>query len=108
MSALANKVCLVTGGGSGIGLASAKRLLAQGAKVAIAGRSADKLARAREEIGCDQVLTHDVDVADAGQVQNMVNAIVARWGRLDILVNNAGLNIKKRTMRELTPESWSQ
>lgn len=108
MSMLANKVCLVTGGGSGIGLASAKRLLQQGAKVAIAGRTAEKLARAREQLDNDRASTYVVDVADAGQVQKMVASIVARWETVDILVNNAGLNIKKRTLRELTPETWSQ
>jgi NADP-dependent 3-hydroxy acid dehydrogenase YdfG len=108
MSALADNVCLVTGGGSGIGLASARRLLQQGAKVAIAGRSAEKLAQARAQLASDRLTTHVVDVADAGQVQKMVDAIIARWCRLDMLINNAGLNIKKRTIRELTPESWSQ
>ncbi len=49
-----------------------------------------------------------MDVADARQVQEMVDAVVARWDRLDLLVNNAGLNIKKRTLRELTPEAWNQ
>jgi NADP-dependent 3-hydroxy acid dehydrogenase YdfG len=108
MDALANKVCLVTGGGSGIGLASAKRLLQQGAKVAIAGRSSDKLAKARDELASERLSSHVVDVADAGQVQKMVKAVLERWSGLDILVNNAGLNIKKRTIRELTPGSWSQ
>ncbi|HEV8059314.1 MAG TPA: SDR family oxidoreductase [Gemmataceae bacterium] len=108
MSVLANQVCLVTGGSSGIGLATANRLLEQGARVAIAGRSAEKLARAAEQWPRDRTATYEVDVADARQVQEMVDAIVARWGGLDLLVNNAGLNIKKRTLRELTPEAWNQ
>jgi NAD(P)-dependent dehydrogenase (short-subunit alcohol dehydrogenase family) len=107
MSALANQVCLVTGGGSGIGLATAKRLLQQGARVAIAGRSAEKLAVAAKVLSSDRLATFVADVADAGQVQRMVDGIVALWGGLDVLVNNAGLNIKKRTFRELTPEAWN-
>ena len=107
MNALANRVCLVTGGSSGIGLATVKRLLQQGARVAIAGRSAEKLAAAAKQLTGDNFTTYPVDVADSDAVQKMVDAVVARWGGIDLLVNNAGLNIKKRTMRELTPESWN-
>jgi NAD(P)-dependent dehydrogenase (short-subunit alcohol dehydrogenase family) len=106
MSVLANQICLVTGGGSGIGLATAKRLHECGARVAIVGRSADKLARASQSLAGDRLMTYAVDVSDSGQVQAMFDAVVKRWGGIDILVNNAGLNIKNRTMRELTPESW--
>ena len=108
MNVLAKQVCLVTGGGSGIGLATAKRLLQQGARVAIAGRSKEKLADAAKQLASDNLATYPVDVADADAVQKMVDAIVARWGGVDVLVNNAGLNIKKRTLRELTPEAWNQ
>jgi NADP-dependent 3-hydroxy acid dehydrogenase YdfG len=108
MGALANQVCLVTGGGSGIGLATAKRLREAGARVAIAGRSEEKLAQASKQLAGDQFATYAVDVADAKMVQKMVDTLVDRWGGVDVLVNNAGLNIKKRTLRELTPEAWSQ
>jgi NADP-dependent 3-hydroxy acid dehydrogenase YdfG len=107
MSVLANQVCLVTGGSSGIGFATAKRLLHLGARVAVAARSAEKLAAAAKQLTGDSFATYPVDVADAVAVHKMVEAIVARWGGIDLLVNNAGLNIKKRTMRELTPESWN-
>jgi NADP-dependent 3-hydroxy acid dehydrogenase YdfG len=108
MSALTNQVCLVTGGGSGIGLATARMLHERGARVMISGRSADKLARAAEGLTGDRFVTHMVDVADSAQVQTMIDAVIERWGRLDILVNNAGLNIKQRAMRELTLEGWNQ
>jgi NADP-dependent 3-hydroxy acid dehydrogenase YdfG len=108
MNRLANKVCLVTGGGSGIGLATAQLLYERGARVMIAGRSVDKLARAADGLDSERFVTHRVDVADSQQVQTMVDELVNRWGRLDLLVNNAGLNIKQRAMRELTLEGWNQ
>ncbi|CAN5153689.1 SDR family NAD(P)-dependent oxidoreductase [soil metagenome] len=108
MSRLANQVCLVTGGGSGIGLATAQLLYERGARVMIAGRSVDKLAKAADGLDGERFVTQRVDVADSEQVQIMVDEVVNRWGRLDLLVNNAGLNIKRRAIRELTLEGWNQ
>lgn len=108
MSTTTDQVCLITGGGSGIGLASARRLLARGCRVAIAGRSRDKLARAAQELAAgDRLLVCQADVAQTDQAQALVKQVLARWGRIDVLVNNAGLNIKERTVRELTPERWN-
>jgi len=104
---LAGKKCLVTGGGSGIGLAIARAFLAEGAHVAITGRDELKLRLAQEALGnADRLLCHSADVADPKQVDQLVELISKRWGPVDILVNNAGVNIKKRTFRELTVESW--
>jgi len=107
MSNLQNKIVLITGGGSGIGLAVAKTLLDLGAKVAITGRQADKLQKAATQLGhADRLLTAAADVTDPAQVQELVGKVRRHFGPIDILVNNAGLNIKLRTMRDLTPESW--
>jgi NADP-dependent 3-hydroxy acid dehydrogenase YdfG len=107
MSKLANKTALITGGGSGIGLAVARVFLDEGARVAISGRDADKLRRAAEHLkGGDRLMLHAADVTDPEQVQQLVRAVRDRLGPLDILVNNAGANIKARSFRELTPESW--
>ena len=109
MAQLTNKVALVTGGGSGIGQASAALLLQAGARVAIAGRNQAKLdetARALK-VG-DRLVTYAVDVAEAGRVRAMVDSISAALGPIDILVNNAGTNLKERTFRELTPETWDR
>lgn len=107
MSRLTGKTALVTGGGSGIGLAAAKLLLQEGAKVAITGRNEDKLRRAAEELGSgDRLIYRAADVSELEQVQALVQDVTRRLGRIDILVNNAGLNIKERTFRELTPENW--
>jgi NAD(P)-dependent dehydrogenase (short-subunit alcohol dehydrogenase family) len=109
MSRLQDKAVLVTGGGSGIGLAVAGAFLKEGARVAITGRDAGKLRRAADSLnGGDRLLTHAADVADPAQVDALVKAVLARFGVLDVLVNNAGVNLKKRTFRELTPESWQQ
>jgi NAD(P)-dependent dehydrogenase (short-subunit alcohol dehydrogenase family) len=107
MSRLAGKAALVTGGGSGIGLAVARAFLDEGARVAITGRDADKLRRAAAELaGGDRLFHHPCDVTDPDAVTALVRAVNDRLGPLDILVNNAGLNIRERAFRELTPQSW--
>jgi NAD(P)-dependent dehydrogenase (short-subunit alcohol dehydrogenase family) len=107
MSRLTGKTVLVTGGGSGIGLASASLLLGEGAHIAITGRDEKKLRRAAGELNAgDRLVCRASDVADLVQVRALVEDVTRRLGRIDILVNNAGLNIKERTFRELTPENW--
>jgi len=109
MSRLQQKTALVTGGGSGIGLAVAQAFLREGARVAITGRSADRLRQAAQTLQAgDRLLTCPADVADPQQVETMVQQVAARLGPIDILVNNAGLNFKERTFRELTPETWQR
>ncbi len=107
MSRLTGKKILVTGGGSGIGLATARALLAEGAEVAITGRNEKKLADAVNSCGPGaKVFSHAADLTDPTQVKKLVEGVIAKLGRIDILVNNAGLNIKDRLFSELTPESW--
>jgi NADP-dependent 3-hydroxy acid dehydrogenase YdfG len=107
MSKLANKTTLITGGGSGIGLAVARAFLQEGARVAITGRNADRLHQAVAELGAGgRLLYYGADVADAAQVEQLVHTVTGRLGPIDILVNNAGTNIKARTFRELTPDTW--
>jgi NADP-dependent 3-hydroxy acid dehydrogenase YdfG len=109
MSALQGQSVLITGGGSGIGLAAARLLLQAGAKVAITGRDLGKLQKAAAELPhADRLFALAVDVTDPARVQDMVRQVRQRMGRIDILVNNAGLNIKQRTIRDLTPETWQQ
>jgi NADP-dependent 3-hydroxy acid dehydrogenase YdfG len=109
MNKLTGKTALVTGGGSGIGLATATALLDEGARVAITGRNEAKLRDAAAGLNAsDRLIHHAADLADADAVTRMVADVTARLGRIDILVNNAGVNIKDRAFRELTPESWRQ
>ena len=107
MGRLAGKVAVVTGGGSGVGKATALLFLKEGAKVVIAGRDAAKLAAVAAEANAgDALRAVPADVSKPADCQNLIRAATEAFGRVDILVNNAGTNIKDRTIRELTPESW--
>ncbi|NMO17816.1 glucose 1-dehydrogenase [Pyxidicoccus fallax] len=88
---LENKVALITGGNSGIGLATARLFVAEGARVAITGRNQETLDAAARELGPD-VLVLKADVNDPEAVGRAVEATVARFGRLDVLFANAGIS----------------
>jgi citronellol/citronellal dehydrogenase len=86
------RVALVSGGGSGIGRATALELAGSGAQVAICGRREEPLARVREEIerGGGECLDLAADLREPEQVDEVVSAALERFGALDVLVNNAG------------------
>ncbi|KAH8814438.1 short-chain dehydrogenase [Flagelloscypha sp. PMI_526] len=84
---LEGRVALITGGATGIGLMIAKTMKEQGAKVYIVGRRASKLEEAGNQFGLE---TLQMDVTDKLSIQNAVNMIQEKEGKLDILVNNAG------------------
>jgi citronellol/citronellal dehydrogenase len=89
-----NQVAIVTGGGSGIGLATALELARLGAKVAICGRTAAKLEAAASELtkvaGQDRIIAATCDIREGQQCEAFVQDVVGEWGQVDILVNNAG------------------
>jgi NAD(P)-dependent dehydrogenase (short-subunit alcohol dehydrogenase family) len=87
------KVALVTGGTSGIGEATARRLAAEGARVAIVGRDSERGGTLADQIGADggEAAFFAADVTQEDAVATMVEAVMSRFGRLDILVNNAGI-----------------
>lgn len=85
------KVVIVTGAGSGIGAATAKRFLAEGAFVVLNGRRKEKLAETADGVDPARVLLHDGDISDEAYVQQLIGATIARFGRIDVLVNNAGV-----------------
>lgn len=109
---LKDKIAVVTGGTSGIGLATARLLLDEGAFVAICGRDRDRLANAVRDLrGGDRVLGVECDVRDAAAANAFADA-VSRWAashhnirRVDLLVNNAGQG-RVSTFADTTDEAW--
>jgi NAD(P)-dependent dehydrogenase (short-subunit alcohol dehydrogenase family) len=90
MGVLQGKVALITGGESGIGLASARLFVKEGAHVHLVGLDETKLKAAVEELGPDRALASVADVADESAVQEAVRAGVERFGHYDVLFSNAG------------------
>jgi len=88
---LAGQVAIVTGGGSGIGLATALEMARLGARVAICGRTASKLDAAAAQLReLGPVLARPCDIREPTQVEAFITAVLAEFGRIDIVVNNAG------------------
>ena len=87
--ALAGQIAIVTGGGTGIGAATAKAIVAAGGSVAICGRRPEPLADVAAELG-DACLAHPCDVREPEQVAAFLDAVGDRYARVDILVHSAG------------------
>jgi NAD(P)-dependent dehydrogenase (short-subunit alcohol dehydrogenase family) len=108
MSGQADKVVLVTGAARGIGLAAAKRFLAEGWRVGLLDIDAGNLERTHAALARpDSTLALACDVADPMAVSAAFAALAARFGRLDALVNNAGIAVFKPLL-ETTPEEWGR
>jgi len=103
----ANRVAVVTGGGSGIGLAIARTLGVLGAKVAIGSRKPERLAAAKQALAADgvDVLTVPVDIREVDQVARFADTILGELGAIDILVNNAGGQFPTAA-ETLTAKGW--
>jgi NAD(P)-dependent dehydrogenase (short-subunit alcohol dehydrogenase family) len=103
---LKGKVALITGGTEGIGFATAREFLIEGAQVAITGRSEDKGRSAVDSLSqYGKVSFIKGDVSNSSDAKRMVDSTVGEYGRLDILFNNAGIYIEKPT-EEMTEEEW--
>jgi len=89
-----NKIAIVTGGGSGIGLAIAEKFIQNNIRVIIVGRDLQKLDDAKNKLGdlCD---SFSFDLNNLNELPILVDKIIDRYGQIDILVNNAGINMKK-------------
>ena len=91
MALLQDKVCIVTGGAGSLGLASARRFLAEGAKLMLTDLRNGDLTRAAAELASDRVKIFAADVTDAGAVKAMIACTVANWGKIDVVFSNAGI-----------------
>lgn len=106
---LAGRVCLVSGGGSGIGRATAYILARLGADVVVCGRSAEKLestaAGIDQHLG-KQIMTHAMTIRDPEQVEGLFDEVWRRYGRLDALVNSAGGQFPQAAI-EFSVKGWN-
>ena len=104
---LAGKVALITGGGAGIGAATARIFVAEGAAVLLVDADRAALQRTAAAL-CDhatRVRCFEADVADAARADGAVRAAIDAFGRLDILVNNAAMRVPV-ALADATPEQW--
>jgi len=99
---LKNKVAIVTGAGRGIGKAIARAYAHEGASVVCTARSTAEIEAVADEIGGKAITC---DVGDPVQIQNLIDTIIAEYGRIDILINNAGA-VARLPTHELAIEDW--
>jgi 3-oxoacyl-[acyl-carrier protein] reductase len=93
-SPLDGKIAIATGSSSGIGLAIARRLAAEGANVVANSRSRERTVAAVDEIDGGAVLPVEADVTDYDSLRSLVERTVQKFGSVDVWVNNAGINIR--------------
>lgn len=103
------RVAIVTGAGSGIGKAAALALLADGWRVALAGRRQDALGAVKEQSGAgERALAVPTDVTDPASVAALFDGVVRAWGRVDLLFNNAGVGAQGVPLDELPLDAWKK
>jgi NAD(P)-dependent dehydrogenase (short-subunit alcohol dehydrogenase family) len=98
------KVAIITGGGSGIGLAIAEKFVSAGIQTVIVGRDEQKLSDAKAQLG-ELCYPMPCDVSNLASVPAFIEKVIAQFGQIDILVNNAGINMKK-DFTEVTDEDF--
>lgn len=104
MKRLQNKVAIITGGAAGIGAATAKKFVAEGAQVVIWDMNAERGEQFAKELN----ITFDkVNTANYEEIEVAAKKVFEKFGRIDILVNNAGIT-RDSTLKKMTPELWQQ
>lgn len=100
-----DKVVIVTGAGSGIGAATARRFWSEGGNVVLMGRTKDKLINVTSTLDSDRSLIHVGDVSIQSDVEQLISSVLARFGHIDVLVNNAGVGTLGGFL-ELPVDEW--
>jgi len=106
MSNQNNEVAIVTGGGSGIGLAITEKFVGNGIRTVIVGRDSAKLDKAKAGLG-DLCYPFTCDMSDLPAIPSLISNVIKQFGQIDILVNNAGINMKK-DFTEVTDAEFQQ
>jgi meso-butanediol dehydrogenase/(S,S)-butanediol dehydrogenase/diacetyl reductase len=104
MARFEGKVVIVTGAGSGIGAATARRFAREGASVVLVDRDQEKLNAVRSSLEGGQSMAHSADVSNEVEVRAMVETAISRFDRIDVLVNNAGVATTGPLLQLSTPE----
>ncbi|MEG3112120.1 SDR family oxidoreductase [Pantoea sp. T14] len=107
MSRFTGKVVVVTGAGSGIGEAAAKRFADEGASVVLVGRTENKLETTLASLSKGDHLVVPCDVSEAEQVKSLAESVQDKYGRVDVLVNNAGVVVQGR-IHEIELDDWKK
>jgi NAD(P)-dependent dehydrogenase (short-subunit alcohol dehydrogenase family) len=108
MALLADRVCIITGGGQGLGRAVALEMAAEGANVALLDRNRDTVAAAQAEIARKggRAEPYVLDITDYDAYGEVVADVLRKFGKIDVLVNNAAINPPTRTILNDTLEDW--
>lgn len=107
-NSLENKVAVISGAGSGIGAASARRLANEGARVVLISRTRKELEETAREIGEEKALVIEADVAKEEDIRRVYEEVIRKWGRVDIIVANAGVNGVWAPIDELSLSDWQK
>jgi 3alpha(or 20beta)-hydroxysteroid dehydrogenase len=108
LNGLSGRVIVVTGGASGVGLATAQRLVAEGARVGLLDLNGEGVERAAEQLGSERSLPVALDVSAEAEVAGAFAAVRAHFGRLDGLHNNAGILIPRRPIKDLAIDDFDR
>ncbi|MDB5826888.1 MAG: short-chain dehydrogenase/reductase [Variovorax sp.] len=107
MQRFIDRTVIVTGAGSGIGEATARRFSEEGANVVLAGDKLDMLQKVAKELPPERTLVQQTDVSKFDQVQAMVDATIERFGKLHVIFNNAGIAVDGK-ITEPSLEDWDK